>query len=43
MVFSDCNQAVEVGIQHLENSLDEDYVRKEFREEVIRKLSKSQS
>lgn len=42
VVFGDCNQAVEEGIKQLENLLDEDFVRKEFREEVIRKLSKSQ-
>lgn len=42
MVFGDCNQAVEEGIKQLENLLDEDFVRKEFREEVIRELSKSQ-
>lgn len=42
VVFSDCNQAVEAAIQHLEKLLDEDFVRKEFQEEVIRELSKSQ-
>lgn len=42
VVFGDCNQAVEEGIKQLENLLDEDFVRKEFREEVIRELSKSQ-
>lgn len=42
VVFSDCNQAVEAAIQHLENLLDENFVKKEFQEEVIRELSKSQ-
>lgn len=42
VVFGDCNQAVEAGIKQLEYLLDEDFVTKEFREDVIRKLSKSQ-
>lgn len=42
VVFGDCNQNVEAGIRHLENLLDRDFVRKEFREDIIRKLSESQ-
>lgn len=42
VVFGDCHQDVEAGIRHLENLLDGDFVRQEFREDIIRKLSKSQ-
>lgn len=42
MVFGDCNQAVEAGIQQLDNLLDGAFVRKEIKEKIIQQLSKSQ-
>lgn len=42
MVFGDCYQAVEAGIQQLDNLLDRDFVKKEIKEKIIQQLSKSQ-
>lgn len=42
VVYGECNKALETGIQQLEKMIDGDFVTKEFTEEIIQKLSKSQ-
>lgn len=42
VVYGECFNAIEAGIQQLEKMIEGDFGTKEFTEEIIQKLSKSQ-